>query len=117
MINIFMKTYKPRPNAWKTGPDPETHKRYLQWLQQKNQAQFRKEIWQLPFDQWMTIWGDLIEQRGRQRGQLSMIRRNYLAPWTPDNVIIVSREEQSAIQVMITRDKRLRKLQLETDDK
>ena len=28
----------PRPNMWVAGPDPETHKKYLAWLQQKNQV-------------------------------------------------------------------------------
>jgi hypothetical protein len=112
-----MKIKKTRPGAWKTGPDPELHRRYLQWLQQKNQAQFRKELWDLPFETWMEIWGDRIELRGRQCGQLSMIRKNYREAWHRDNVILVTREEQSAIQVMVTKDKKLRKLQLEPNDK
>ena len=97
-----------RPYMWKSGPDPELHLRYKQWLQQKNQAQYRGEDWQLSFQDWLTVWGTDIKNRGRHKGQLSMIRRNYLLPWTKDNAIIVTREEQSVIQHMVTKDKRRR---------
>lgn len=103
-----MKEKKTRPCAWKSGPDPELHRRYLQWLQQRNQAQWRGEEWDLSFEAWLQVWGDDIHLRGRKRGQLSLIRRNYLEPWHQDNVVKVTREEQSAIQAMIKMDKKRR---------
>lgn len=117
MINTGMTEPKPRPRAWKSGPDPERHQRYLQWLQQKNQAQYRGEQWQLLFEQWLEIWGDCIDQRGRRRGDLSMIRKNYLEPWHTDNVLLVTRREQSEIQTQVTRDKRRRFQLAQCEDK
>jgi hypothetical protein len=87
-----------RPHLWITGPDPVLHKKYLVWLQQKNQAQFRSEGWHIDFDTWCAIWGELWVNRGRERGSLCMTRRDWAAPWTPDNVIIVTREQHAKTQ-------------------
>lgn len=87
-----------RPHLWVTGPDPVLHKKYLVWLQQKNQAQFRGEGWHLDFAVWCEIWGDGWDLRGRERGHLCMTRRDWAAPWTPDNVIIVTREAHAKTQ-------------------
>lgn len=105
-----MSRYKStRPHTWIIGPDPVEHDYYNKWLQQRNQAQWRGEDWQLPFEDWRRIWGTDIVNRGRLKGQLSMIRRDYRQPWTPDNVILVTREEQAVIQHLVTEDKRRRK--------
>ena len=87
-----------RPHLWVTGPDPVLHKKYLVWLQQKNQAQFRQEGWHIPFDVWCEIWGDQWDLRGRERGHLCMTRKDWAAPWTQDNVIIVTREAHAKTQ-------------------
>jgi hypothetical protein len=88
----------PNPNAWVSGPDPERHRRYLQWLQQKNQAQFRKEGWDFAFDDWLALWGDLIQYRGRQKGSMTMVRIDYDQPWSKDNARIVDRFEHAQVQ-------------------
>lgn len=87
-----------RPHVWVSGPDPERHKRYLQWLQQKNQAQFRNEGWDFPFDDWLELWGDLIHYRGRKQGSMTMVRIDYTKPWHRDNARIVDRMEHSRVQ-------------------
>lgn len=87
-----------RPNVWVSGPDPERHRRYLQWLQQKNQAQFRNEGWDFAFDDWLEIWGDLIQYRGRKKGSMTMVRRDYDQPWSKDNARIVDRMEHAQVQ-------------------
>ena len=63
-----------RPHVWVSGPDPERHRRYLQWLQQRNQAQFRGEGWDFAFDDWLNLWGDQIHLRGRQKGSMTMVQ-------------------------------------------
>lgn len=90
----------PRPNAWVTGPDPEEHKKYRVYIQQKNQAQFREEGWTLTFDEWKQIWADSGEwdNRGRQKGCYCMTRQDWGLPWTTDNTIIVSREVHARMQ-------------------
>lgn len=83
----------PRPHCWKVGPDELLHRKYRQFLQQKNQAQFRKEVWLLTFEEWCLIWGDLFLQRGRKPYQYCMTRQRALGPWDKDNAIILTRRE------------------------
>jgi len=98
MINNFMTRRGPNPNAWKSGPDPERHRRYLQWLQQKNQAQFRDEGWDLEFDDWLALWGTNIQYRGRQKGSMTMVRIDYEKPWSKTNACIVDRIGHARVQ-------------------
>lgn len=82
-----------KPQVWKTGPDPVLHKQYLTWLQQKNQANFRKEHWDLPFEVWLDMWRPYWHLRGRGSGEYCMTRTNLDGAWTQDNVEIVTRKE------------------------
>lgn len=81
------------PDRWVSGPDYDTHLKYRQWLQQKNQAQWRNETWNLTFDEWCQSWGDLYEERGRAPNQYCMSRDDLDGPWTVDNVIVITRKE------------------------
>lgn len=81
------------PDRWRSGPDPERRAKYLQWLQQRNQAQWRGEHWELEFDDWLAAWGDLYEKRGRAADQYCMTREDADLDWTLDNVIVLTRRE------------------------
>jgi hypothetical protein len=81
------------PHRWVSGPDPLKHKQYLTWLQQRNQAQFRGESWDLSFETWLDMWGELWEQRGRGRDQYCMTREDPDGAWDKDNTIVILRKE------------------------
>jgi hypothetical protein len=83
----------PRPNMWKTGPDELLHKKYRQWVQQRNQAVWRGESWDLTFELWCELWGDKFELRGRRPEDYCMTRRDATDAWTKDNAIVVTRDE------------------------
>ena len=83
----------PRPTVWCTGPDPVRHDQYTQFLRQRAQARFRKEAWQLEFDDFVEVWSSNWSQRGRLSHELCMTRENYDLPWNPGNVVIVPRHE------------------------
>lgn len=83
----------PRPQTWKTGPDPVRHAQYQVWLQKRNQAGWRGEGWLLSFEDFVAIWADQWSRQGRWRDCLQMMRKNYDRPWSRDNVIIVDRAE------------------------
>lgn len=83
----------PRPNTWVTGPDPETHRRYRQFIQQRNQAQWRGETWLLTFREWLAIWGDQYHRRGRNRDCMCMVRCDWDGSWTSHNAELVDRPE------------------------
>ena len=82
-----------RPYTWKAGPDELRHKQYLIWLQQRNQANFRKEVWTLSFEEWLSLWKDKWHLRGRSKNSLCMSRRDPQGPWSIDNAIVVNRYE------------------------
>ncbi|CAB4137185.1 hypothetical protein UFOVP327_6 [uncultured Caudovirales phage] len=87
-----------RPQIWKTGPDPVLHKKYLTWLQQRNQAQWRDEGWSIGFEDWCALWAERWESRGRQRGDYCMTRIDWSLPWTLDNVHVITREAHAKAQ-------------------
>lgn len=81
------------PDRWRSGPDPVRRQKYLQWLQQRNQAQWRGELWELSFDDWLTVWGDQYEQRGRGAEDFCMTREDPDLAWDKTNAIILTRRE------------------------
>jgi hypothetical protein len=76
------------------------HKKYRTFIQQKNQAQWRGEGWAITFEAWKQLWDESgqWENRGRARSCYCMTRRDHLMPWTPDNVVIITREQHSRQQ-------------------
>jgi hypothetical protein len=98
------ETRKPRPHVWKVGPDPVEHKKYLVWLQQRNQANYREEGWELDFELWKELWGDHWLLRGRQRGTWCMSRRDWSLPWTRENTVVITREEHARLQGQAVRN-------------
>ena len=88
----------PRPQQWKSGPDPDLHDRYVAWLRARSQARYRGEAWNMEFDDWVVVWGDQWHRRGRSRGQLQLVRVDWELPWHPDNVVLMDREEFHRMQ-------------------
>lgn len=90
----------PRPQAWVSGPDPEEHKKYRTFIQQRNQAQWRGEGWTITFEQWKQIWDESGQwhNRGRERSCYCMTRQDHLEPWSEHNVEVVTREAHSRHQ-------------------
>lgn len=89
-----------RPHIWKAGPDPVLHKKYLTWLQQRNQAQYREEGWTISFEDWVRAWdaSGHWEERGRVKGTWCMTRKDWSTPWTVDNIQIITREDHAKLQ-------------------
>lgn len=84
---------KLRPHTWVTGTDPQLHQQYTQFLRQRSQAHFRSEIWNLNFSQWVNIWGDLWQFRGRHREDYCLTREDDSQPWQVSNCQVISRKE------------------------
>jgi hypothetical protein len=60
--------------------------------QQRNAKQ-RGIRWELSFSEWLTIWGDNIDKRGRGRDQLCMARKGDIGPYAIGNVQIITNAE------------------------
>ena len=78
---------------WKTGPDPQTHRKFVAWHRQRAQATHREEIWTLTFEQWLDCWGEQFDLRGRAAGALCMTRKDWSGDWSSNNIELVTRKE------------------------
>lgn len=85
----------PRPNAWKTGPDPLTHEQYTVFVQARNQAQWRGNTWTITFEEYQSLWSQHWNNRGRRRDQYCLTRRDDTQPWTRDNAVVIRRDEHA----------------------
>jgi hypothetical protein len=90
---------KPRkmfPNNWTSGPDPVMHEMYYAWAKHKSQANYRKEDYDLTWEDWQVIWAnhDDFLRRGRKPDDLALTRKDYEKPWTLSNCEVVTRLEQ-----------------------
>jgi hypothetical protein len=83
----------PKPHRWLVGPDPERHDMYIPFLKSKAQANFRKEIWTLTFDQFETVWGNLWQHRGRASLDYCMVLIDSNFGWVMGNVEVITRRE------------------------
>jgi hypothetical protein len=83
------------PATWKSGPDLEAHDQYYCFMQQRNQARWRKEGWldDLDFFTWKKVWDDSGEYANRGRGpeNYCMTRIDRTLPWSKDNVQVINR--------------------------
>jgi hypothetical protein len=64
------------------------------FTQQRNQAQWRKEIWELSYDQWFELWGDQVNNRGRGVGKSMMFRLDKRLPWCATNCVIMRNKDK-----------------------
>lgn len=90
---------KSRPNTWKIK-DPELHKMYIPFLKAKAQTDYRVRHgiavgeWQLSFDEFVQLWGDLWDLRGRGSNDMTLTRDDFEGDWNIKNCVIVPRSEQ-----------------------
>lgn len=87
----------PQPHLWRSGPSEYLHVRYRPWVNQRNQARWRGESYQLTFDQYCELWKDHWHNRGRHAEQYCMWRADDRLAWTVANVRITTRSVQLAI--------------------
>lgn len=65
----------------------------LCYARHKAQAKHRGELYTLTFQDFVSVWGNQFHRRGKSVDSLCMSRRNQTEGWTPDNVVIVSRQQ------------------------
>ena len=76
-----------------TNPDEDLQQQRRQFTQQRNQAQWRKELWQIEWEEWLEMWLPLWPRRGRTQQSVCMSRIDRTGPWHRDNVEIIERSE------------------------
>lgn len=72
------------------------HKRGRPYAIARAQAKFRKEGWDLTFEDFCNIWctDELWDKRGRSADALIMTRVNEEKAWTPGNIQLITRYDQ-----------------------
>jgi hypothetical protein len=83
----------PRPHTWVTGTDPKTHAQYRAFVQCRNQAQWRGEIWQITFEQYQLLWQHKWVNRGRSSDQYCITRADMSLPWNMSNALVITRRQ------------------------
>lgn len=82
----------PRPHLWKVqGEIP--HQQYLVWLQMRAQANYRKEVFALSFEDFQRLWLGRWEQKGRASGDYCLTRDDPDGAWIIGNVQCLTRAE------------------------
>lgn len=82
----------PRDFMW-IYKDPLEHSMHLPFLRARAQASYRKEPWELTFEDWKILWKDRWHLRGRDPDDLCMTRDDWDLPWNLDNIIIMIRKD------------------------
>lgn len=81
-----------RPHTWKVqGEIP--HQQYSAWVKSRAQANYRKEIWLLSFQEYQTLWMPYWQFRGRGREDYVMMREDHNGAWALGNVLVTRRFE------------------------
>lgn len=82
------------PDTWVTGPNLLTREKYYAYLKHRAQARFRKEPYQLSWEDWQTLWSDSdFQKRGRSKNDLCLARLDHLGAWELCNVVVCTRLE------------------------
>jgi len=81
-----------RPHTWKVqGEIP--HKQYCAFLQMRAQANFRKEVFALTFEDFQNLWGEYWYRKGRGSGDYCLTREDPDGDWCIGNVTCMPRVE------------------------
>lgn len=92
------KSRPSRPETWKSGPDEQRHDQYHAWLRHRAQANFRKESYSLTFEDWVQVWADQWNNRGRVKDSIMLVRINYDLGWELSNIELITRKEHGQRQ-------------------
>lgn len=87
------------PSTWKTGPNPLTREKYYAFLKHRSQASYRKETYNLSWEDWQSFWNDDdFVKRGRKVDDLCLTRYNFNLAWDIDNCVVCTRREHFDIK-------------------
>lgn len=79
------------PNNWCTGTCAITHDKYYAWLKHRSQANYRKEHYELTWEDWQELWTpEKWEKRGRGSKDLCLRRKNLNLGWTRTNCVVLT---------------------------
>lgn len=69
----------------------------LPYQRTRAQAKYRKERFELSFEEYVFLWQDEWHNRGKQSDQYCMTRIDNTKPWNIENTTIMLRSDQLSI--------------------
>ena len=87
----------PRPNLWKTGPDPVLHQLRIKFLRARVQARFWCQGWTMTFKQFADRWLDAgIDPflPARYPDSMNLCRIDKAGDWSVRNTVMRNRSLQ-----------------------
>jgi hypothetical protein len=94
----------PRPHCWKVQGELN-HQQYLAWLQMRAQANYRKEKFELTFEDFQSLWQGHWYQKGRGAEHYCLTRTNPDGTWCKDNVNCIPRVEHLRRQKLYKKER------------
>lgn len=79
--------------------------------QHRRGAKARGIGFDLSFAEWLAVWGDDLDQRGRGRDQLGMCRVMDKGPYAVGNVFIGTPKRNAHTRRLVTADRKIKLLQ------
>ena len=98
----------PRPELWKYGPSRELKELNEAFLRARAQAKYRKENWQMQFDEFVRRWAGRHAETGIQSHNTVMVRSDPTGPWSYDNTMLTLRGENQGRMMRIKREMQLK---------
>ena len=95
----------PRPHVWKVQ-GALNHEQYLSWLQMKAQANYRKELFELTFEDFQKLWKDRWDMKGRGSDDYCLTRKDPEGDWTLKNTLCILRVEHLRRQKLYKQEKK-----------
>lgn len=83
------------PETWLSGPTAYERELFYAWHKHRAQAHYRKEEYNLTYEDWRIIWHnpDDFLNRGRKQTNVVLTRIDRQLPWSIDNCQIQTRYE------------------------
>ena len=73
-------------------------KEKLAYARARCQARYRGEAYELGLDEFMELWSDYWDEKGRGIDDMCMIRLDKSKPWRWDNVRMVTRRDYLTVE-------------------
>jgi len=84
-----------RRDRWITGSDPVLRDKYYAYLKHRAQAKYRREHYELDFEDWLELWPDSKwHLRGRYSHSLCLTLLKPEFGWVRENCVVVNRGSQ-----------------------
>ena len=97
----------PRPELWKHGPSEELKALNMAFLRARCQARYRKEIWQMTFDEFVERWAGRHSETGIKSTCTVMVRTDPEGVWSLENTMLTNRGKNQGRMMRLKKEKNL----------